>query len=486
MLSVIDWGVIGLYLAGTITVGILCRGRQESASDYFTAAGTMGSYFRSVLVGLSVAAAYFSGISFLAFPSLTYSGGIMMILKILLFPAVWYILHAWFLPRYLQGAPQPHPYAIIERRFGSSLRTLTAGMYILMRVGWMAVLICAPATAILGATGLGREWFWPIVLAIGLSSTLYTTIGGIRGVIVVDAIQFLIIMVGILATFLVILKRLPVSLGETVQFWRDSGKLALDVSLNPQKVVTVWSMTFGINISYLCSLLSDQMSLQRYLSTGRAASASRSIAYNMIGVVIVSVFLAGIGMFLAAWYHFNPDPNLPAKTDHIFPWFIGSMLPTGLSGLLLASLLAATMSSMNGGINILSAVITLDFLSRFVPGMTQKQQLWFARIASVIVGIGATLTAGLVERLGSIFDQTQTVMGLFLGPIFVVVLLAAASVRVHRASLAAGMILAVFTGLLLRSESFQWASVWICATTCLTTLAVTFLGTVIFQKSGRV
>src|SRR5690606_817257 len=96
-------------------------------------------------------------------------------------------------------------------------RTVAAAMFVLLRVGWMAALIYAPTVAVLAAGNLDpRVWFWPLVLAIGISCTIYTTLGGIRGVIITDAIQFLVIAVGIGLTVGFVAVRLPVPLGEAV------------------------------------------------------------------------------------------------------------------------------------------------------------------------------------------------------------------------------------------------------------------------------
>ncbi len=483
-LTGIDWGVIALYLAGTVAVGLLCRGKQESSADYFTTSGTMGTTFHSLLVGLSIAAAFFSGISFLAVPSLVYSNNFAIVIEIFFFPILWAILYFWFLPAYLSRTSR-HPYGVVEQRFGRAIRSLTAGMYILLRVGWMAALIYAPSMAIIGASRLNEEqWFWPIVLTIGLCSTFYTTIGGIRGVIFTDAIQFLVILLGITGTLLVIFYRLPANFQQIIHFWNDSGHLHIDFSPDPRKISTFWSMLIGINIPYFCNLVADQMSLQRYLSTGNPRASARSLAFNLIGVVLVIVLLAGIGLALAAWYHFFPDSNLPHKADQIFPYFIASVLPTGFSGLLLAAMLAATMSSMNGGINTLSAVLTLDFRTQFGSSLTEKQQLRFARTASFFIGVGATLVAGIVRYLGTtIFDMSQTLLGLFSAPTFLAVALAVSRIRIHRGSLAAGMILSVIAGAILIWKA-GWASIWVCGVTCVIGFTLTFAGTLLFGPSS--
>ncbi len=221
----------------------------------------MRSTFQSLLVGLSIAATLFSGISFLTYPSIVYSHGIAVLLVLVCFPLSWLLLKFWFLPRFLTTGIK-YPYDVIENKLGSHLRTLAAAMYILLRIGWMAALIYAPTIAILAAANLDDSWFWPIVLIIGLSSTFYTTLGGIRSVIVTDAIQFVVIAFGIILTVGFILFKLPVSFAEMFQSLQSRGSLKMfDYSLDPTKTFTVWSIMIGYSVATMGMYMADQMSL---------------------------------------------------------------------------------------------------------------------------------------------------------------------------------------------------------------------------------
>ena len=162
-MNVLDLIVIVGYVALSLGVGIACRGKQEDANDYFTAGGQMRGGLQTVLVGLSIAATLFSGVSFLAYPSVIYSGGTVLLVGLLTFPLAWVTLRYWFLPRYLAvGARKP--YDIIEERFGGTVRTTAASLFLMLRVGWMAALIYAPTIAIMGAWQLDADWFYQFQL----------------------------------------------------------------------------------------------------------------------------------------------------------------------------------------------------------------------------------------------------------------------------------------------------------------------------------
>ncbi|MFA9480449.1 hypothetical protein ACERK3_19450 [Phycisphaerales bacterium AB-hyl4] len=440
MMHWLDALIIVIYLSAVVGVGILARGRQQNADDYFTGSGGFSGPIGSIFVGLSIAATLFSGISFLAYPSVFYDGGTELLAVLIVFPLALAVLALYFLPRYLSGRSQS-PYAIIERRFGLSTRTVAASMFILLRIGWMAALIYAPTIAIMAAADLGPPWFWPLVLTIGLSSTIYTTLGGIRGVIVTDAIQFLVIAGGIALTIGYVVLYLPASWSAAAASLADSGHLHRpNMSLDLTTQLTIWSVVIGGTVANFGSYMGDQMSLQRYLVLGSTKAAARSFAINVVGVVVVLVMLAGVGLALASWYQHVPDANLPADADKVFPHFVSTQLPIGLAGLLLAAILAATMSSMTSGINALASTLTMDFRLRFGRQLSPQKQLRFARVTSLTIGVLSTVIAGFVGALGSIFDIAQTLLGVFLGPLLACMLLAVSRWPVAGRAVIAGLI----------------------------------------------
>lgn len=475
----IDCVIIAAYLIATVSIGILSRGRQSKADDYFTARGEMTSVFQSLVVGLSLAATLFSGISFLAYPSLVYSHGVGVLVGLICFPAAYFVVVYWFLPKFLRNEIA-HPYDIIENNLGPHCRTIAAVMYFLLRVGWMAALVYAPTIAILAAGNLSDAWFWPVVLMIGLSSTLYTTLGGIRGLIITDAIQFVVIIVGVAVTIIFIFIKLPVSFAEAFAAISDTGHTKISFSMDPKEKITFWTITIGYLVSNLSNYTSDQMSLQRYLTTGNIKSTAKSFIFNLTGATCVLVLLAVVGLSLVAWYKYVPDENMPSAVDKIFPYFVSANLPVGVSGLLLAAILAATISSMTAGINALASSITYDFRSRMGKKMTPLAQLRFGKMCSLIIGLASTMAAGLVSKIGTIFDITQTLLGLFLGPLFACMFLAVMSIRVQSIVILAAVLSGLGAGGAI--IALKWAPLWVSPAAFSTTLLVAFAGKFIFSK----
>jgi SSS family solute:Na+ symporter len=438
----IDLAIMAAYILGCVVAGLLARGKGDDAEDYFTAKGQLNNWFSTIVVGLSMAGTFFSGISFISYPSVVYSSGIVLpVLGLIVsMPICYVVLRYWFLPRYL-SAGWKYPYDVLEARFGAPTRTVAASLYMLMRIGWMAAMIYAPTIAIMTMGNLDKKWFWPIVLITGLTNTAYTVFSGIRGVIVTEAIQMVVIILGVSATIASAWWQLPVPMHEAWAGLQASGRLDLmKFSVDPKAGLTVWTVVCGITVANLCNYIGDQMSLQRYLATGDVRAASRSFAVNFVGVVIVVGLLTIVGLSMAVFYAYVTDPTLPKSADQVFPHFVATRLPVGVAGLLLAALLAAT--SIPSGINTLAAVLTLDFHARFAPDMTEAKQAWWGRAYSLIIGLAATLAAGIVSSLGTLFELSQVILGVFAGPLLSCIVFAVGGWRCP----GWGMVTAILTG----------------------------------------
>lgn len=456
----IDIAVVVIYLAVVVAVGIASRGKKKSADEYFTAHGLFSGKLGTLLVGLSIAATFFSGISLIIYISSAYSGGIQIAIGLVALPVSWVVLQFWFLPRYLAGN-WLHPYDIIEKRFGYPVRLTLSAMFVFMRIGWMGVLVYAPSMVIMGTAGLSDGWFWPIVLMIGLSSTAYTVIGGIRSVIITDAIQFMIVSMGMLFIAVFIWSRLDLSAVEMIKELDQASRLELfNFALDPTLTFTFWAILIGGGVSNVAAYLSDQMALQRYLTADTAKEATRSFLINIIGAVGIVVTLVSVGLLLWLWYQHHPDPNIPTEPDKVISYFIAQELPVGISGLLIAAILAATMSSMTSGVNSLAGAFTNDWMSRFGRKRTEEETYRMSKWASMVIGIIATAMAGLIDQMGTILNANHIVMGVFLGPMLACMIMAITKIRVSGGIVLLGMVCGVLVGgvVAFSSASGMWVS----------------------------
>ncbi|UUO04930.1 hypothetical protein M4951_16240 [Blastopirellula sp. J2-11] len=478
MPSILDIAIVLVYLIATIGVGLACRGRQQNDDDYFTAGGGFSQVFGALLVGLSIAATFFSGISLLAYPSVAYNNGPGIAIAALAIPLAGLPVLFWFLPKFLQHSGR-EPYGLIETQFGYPTRALASIMFILLRLGWMGTLIYAPTAALMAAFQLSQDWFWPIILTIGLSSTLYSAWGGLRGVIVTDAIQFLVLILGILWPIAHVFTHLPVSVFDFWSNMESSGEwVTLNTSIDMTDKRTVWSLLAGFFVSNVGIYMADQMSLQRYLASGTLRSARRAFVVNIVGVMVVTLLLTMLGVAMAAWYS-QALQIAPEKVDDVFPRFVATILPPGAAGLIFAAILAATMSSMTSGVNSLAAAISLDFARHFNRDRTPQQALQFARRLSVTIGLLATATAGVVRHLGTIFDIAQSVIGVFLGPLLICMSFAVFQVRVSQKSMILGMLSGTLAGWVIIFSPCD--SLWVAPFSAITSAAIALCGN-LFRK----
>jgi solute:Na+ symporter, SSS family len=472
-LRTLDIIVVIAYLAGVVWVGLHFRERKNDSGSFFHAHGGFRGVVGAVLVGLSMAATFFSGISFVVYTSTAYSDGIRILLGAAALPLSWLVLRYWFLPRYLADCGR-HPYDILETRFGPAVRLTVSAMFMLLRIAWMAVMLIAPTLVLTGAANLGPDWFWPVILLTGVTCTLYTAIGGIRSVIITDAIQFIVMVLGVLLIIGFMLRDLNLPAGEVLQRLQDAGRLrTFDFSLDFTKAFTVWGLVFGIGLANLGNYLGDLMMLQRYMASDSPRGAARASAINIIGVILVISLLVICGLLLWLWYQQHPDPGLPAKADQVLAYFAARELPPGLAGLLIAAILASTMSSMTSGIIALAGTFTNDWVRRFGRARSEQELIGIGRWTSIIVGLLAILVAGFASELGTLFQISQAALGAFLGPMLGCMVLAVSGLRARPAAMLAGLALGTVTGWVLIASPI--AVVWVGAGSALATIAVTLL-----------
>lgn len=435
----IDVAIVLAYLAAVIAAGLAFRGRQATADEYFTARGRFRGMLGQALIGLSIAATLFSGASLVVYVSVAFSDGAQIALGAVCLPVAWIVLHFWFLPRYMAGRWE-HPYSVVEARFGGTVRLALSALFMLLRVGWMGVLIYVPALIVSGVAGIDDRWFWLVALGIGLSSTLYTVIGGMRSVIVTDAIQFVVIIAGLAFILGSIISGLDVGVSAAARELASAGRLdVLDFSLDLTRPFTFFSIVVGLSVANLGSYAADQMSLQRYLAADSPRAATRAFLVNLAGAASLIAVLVSVGLLLWLWYRHHPDPQLPVKPDQVLPYFIATQLPAGVSGLLVASILAATMSSVTSGINAIAGALTNEWFCRLGRRRSPEALYLLGRRTSLAVGVASTLLALVAGRLGSALQSSQILMGGFLGSMLACMILAVSTVPARPAGVLWGM-----------------------------------------------
>jgi SSS family solute:Na+ symporter len=448
----IDGVVVLAYLATLVGIGVYFSRRQKGIESFFLAGRGMGW----LPIGLSLMAALNSGIDYLMQPSSTIRYGLVLLAG----SVSWLLLYPWVsrvvLPFYRQLESRT-AYEFLEARFDVRVRLLAAAIFVGWRLGWMATAIYVPCLAVEAVTG-GAVPVTTSVVVLGVLVTAYTMLGGITAVIWNDVMQFFIMFGGLAATVWISASSVP---GGMAEIWAaahaaGAGVAAPAVSapwlgavgaffLEP---LNITSVVVAITVGRMAGYTSDQVMVQRFQATRSLGDARRAFVINAAGDVLWMFGLSFVGLALLAYFTHHPLPPAYAS-DKIVPYFMSLEFPVGAVGLVIAAILAASLSSVDSAINSATSVLVIDFynrLSKAPPGAEASaaaghRQVRVSRAATVLFGAAGTVLAANVSRIGSLLEIANKLINAFTGPLFGIYLLAMFSRRVaSTAALIAGIV----------------------------------------------
>jgi SSS family solute:Na+ symporter len=362
-------------------------------------------------------------------------------------------------------------YEYLERRFNLAARLVTSSLFLCLRSTHVAIALYAPSLVINLVTGLP---VWECILFMGLFTTGYTTLGGIKAVIWTDTIQLVTVMVGVLLIFVTAVGQVPGGVSAAYQAALEGGRLDfLNLSTDPNELTSIWACLIGGSVLVLAALTTDQALLQRLLTTKSAEDCKRSVILQAILNVPVTLALYLTGVALFAFYHYNRGRLAGlSSADAIVPFFAVRELPTGISGLIIAAIFAASMAVMSAGINSLTTASTIDFYQRvFKPDASAQHYAQVGRIGAACWGIGATVLALFAGRLGELAIAYNRVSGFISGPLLGMFLLG----MLTRRTTAAGSLIGVLAGAIVVSllgVETQWSFFYQSVMGLLVTMAV--------------
>ncbi len=402
--------VLFIYFFVLIVIGYCFSRKQKSTDDYFKGGGRVPWW----AAGLSLFGTALSAITFMAIPAKTYATDwsyfVFNMSIFLVAPAIIIL----FIPFY-RKLNVTTAYEYLEKRYNLTIRLLGSISFIFFQIGRMGVVLLLPSLALNVVTGM--DVFLCIIL-MGIISLVYTLMGGIEAVIWTDVIQVIVLLFGaVVALFLMsgaVDGGLP-AIFETAASAHKFNLLDLQMTLREP---TVWVMLVGGVFTNITTYGTDQTMVQRYLTTQTEKKARQSVWTNAWLTIPATILFFSIGTALFVFYRNYPGLNNPAleNADSIFPWFIATELPTGLSGLLIAGIFAAAMSSLSSSMNSAATAYSTDIHFRF--GLTSKvSRLKIARITTFIVGLSGTLFALFMAtwNIQSLWDEFNKLIGLLIG-----------------------------------------------------------------------
>jgi SSS family transporter len=473
-LGLLDWTIFGGYLVVVFALGVaLARGQRDN-EEFFVG----GRRMNWAAVGVSLFATAFSSLSFVALPAAAaFSDYHLLVtylaIALVITPLLWWL----FVPVYLR-LRVTSVYEYLEIRFDRRMRKLGTILFALYAIGWMGSMVYATGLiiqAVLGLDEAGLRW---TLVAVGAFATLYTALGGIRAVVWTDVLQAMTLGGGMLVVLVMAIQRVDGGLGAVVRIGLEHGKFEMfDFRLDMTETNTFFAAMSLALFAYLPGYTTSQITVQRYLCMPGLAQARRSLLINAVVATLVAGLFFFVGSTLFAFYTQTGGGGLPhlAKNDQILPYFVLHELRTaGLTGLLIAGLFAAVMSTIDSGINSLSAVMVYDWLAgRDLP-------VALSRLLCALFGVAVIAAALVAPWLGeNVIDIISKIAGAFLGLLFGVFLM---GLLVPRANTGGALV-----GLVAGSASLAcaWTQTdisgwWFGAYTCLPTFGVGCLASYLF------
>lgn len=408
-MHLIDLIIFFLFTGGIVVFGCSFFNKKLS-SDEFTSAG------RSLpgwVVGMSIFATYVSSISYLGYPGNAYSSNWNAFVFSLSIPIASYFAAKYFVPFYRnQGSVSA--YSFLEERFGTWARLYASACYLLTqiaRMGSILFLLALPMNLLMG---------WNIQLVIIFTSIaiiVYSMLGGIKAVIWTEAIQGFILIGGALICLIVLLFSMPEGPTQTFEMAISDHKFDLGSFSADLSTSTFWvCLIYGI-FTNLQNYGIDQNYVQRYHTAKNEKEAKFSALFGGYLFIPVSAIFFLIGTALYTYYQVYPE-LLPAegiKADYVFPLFIVNQLPTGLTGLLIASIFAAGMSTVATSVTSSSTIVLTDYYQRIRKQTSDRERLWVLKVASFVIGVLGILIALALVNVDSILDAWWKLSSIFSG-----------------------------------------------------------------------
>lgn len=495
----IDWTILFLYAVFTMVMAWWVSRKQEDTREYFIGSGRMNP----LLIGVSLFVTLLSTITYLAIPGEVLGKGPVYLANYLVYPLVFLVVTRWLLPLYMRNRVTS-AYELLEERLGLSVRLLGTGLFLLLRLIWMGLLIFLTAKALVVVMGVPEDrqaiWVPWVAVVTGLFTVIYTSVGGLRAVVITDLIQTLLLYGGALIVIGTITYKMggfgwfPTEWQQSV--WDTQPIISFDLS---ERVTLIGSM-ISVLIWMVATSAGDQITVQRFMATEDAPAARRAVATQLIMGGIVGLTLGLVGLALLGYLQAHPEripegKSLRDMADSVFPWFIAQELPPVITGLVVAGLFAAAMSSIDSGVNSITAVVTVDILDRFGHApKTDLERVRFSRRLSFGIGVAVVLASTQMHRIpGNFMEITNKTVNLPTVPLAMLFVYALFFRRISTlgawigclASLAAAVVVA-FSGPLFGLNpttgrdpiSFQWVT----AAALLAGLVGGWIGSLLFPR----
>lgn len=408
----INWGVIFIYFLGIVGIGIYFSKKNESTLDYFRGAGKIPAW----VTACSIYATALSSLSFMTIPASVFNNGWIMGMA----PLGIILMVLWsaktFVP-FFRSLEVETAYEYLEKRFDKKFRFIGSVTFIIFHIIRIAIILYLPILALTVALPQINPMF--LVGIVGFLCVAYTSLGGIKAVVWSDAIQTIVLLLGAAIITISGIVELPTD----IKVFEALNKA--DKIINPDMFSfnlagkTLIGIIIGGFLSSIYAYVGSQDIVQRYSTTKSVEEAKKSLYMNILLLLTSIVIFIGMGSGLYLFFTYSQTLPETVSGNAILPYFVVNYIPTGLSGLVIAAIFAATQSTVSSSLNSVAICIASDIVKPFYKIMNDKLELKIGKYSSWIVGLLSSMLAFRFLKVGQrdIFLYFQSITGLLGGPI---------------------------------------------------------------------
>jgi SSS family solute:Na+ symporter len=495
-LEAFDYVMVGVYLLVTLSIVVWSSRRQHDTEDFFLG----GRRMPWLAVGLSIMATLLSTLTYVGLTGEVVKNGITgFMMQLAVIPAAMVVI-PFFIPFFMR-LRFTSAYEYLEHRFDYRARLLGGILFLLLRFGWVSLVLYSGSLAI--AEMLGWNLF-TVILVLGISATLYTCLGGLAAVVWTDVLQALMLFGG--AAAIVVYVWYDTGDGP-LAWWQEAGKYSaaharpVVFSADPTVRMTLITALIAGFFWQICTHCSDQVVLQRYASTPSLAAARNSYITNVVSVLAITSLLLVSGLALLHFYIRHPELLPPGAKptevgDKLMPYFFAHQLPLGFGGLVLANFVCDAMQTLVSGVNSVTAVASQDVLEHSKAARRAiHNRLATARLMTLGMGLATTAIALGVAWLAqssakNIFDLMPRTFNMFLGPLGSLFLIGMFLPRATGRTTVPAVLLALVTSVVwsyckeILGTSFDLSISWAVALPCIVGFTLAALFSLAFEPGA--
>jgi SSS family transporter len=487
----LDFGVIAVYLLGITWFGARFRTTQKTLKDYFLG-GRNAPWWA---IGFSIVSAETSTLTVIGTPALSFAGNLGFLQVVLGYLFARIVISVLFLPAYFRGEMFT-AYELMLKRFGTRIRKLTAGAFLVLRalaegvrVFAIAIVVEVMFASLFARLGFGSGEIASIVVIVCLT-LFYTFEGGMTAVIWTDVVQMVLYVGGAILSFIVILQLIPGGWPHVVEVASAQDKFRIfdfRFAWTPEfftRTYSFWAGVIGGCFLTTASHGTEQLMVQRLLAARNERESRAALFGSWVVIFFQFALFLIIGLCLYVYYR---DSSIapPAVLDRIYPEFIWQHLPHGVAGLVIAAILAASMSNLSAALNSLASTTIMDFykpLVRYDRG--EEFYLRLARVATAVWGVLLFLVALVARHWGSVLQAGLSIASIVYGSLLGVFLLGLLTRRTGEIAAMAGMSAGLAVMLYVKFFTpIAWT--WYVLIGTAVTFGVGYTGSILFREPVR-